>query len=286
VALSVFISVDMEGIAGITTLRQCTRGTDDYAWGRQLMTAEASAAVAGAADAGARKIVVSDSHADMGNLLPHELDPRADLIQGTPKLPWSMLAGIDAGAEPFDAAVFVGYHAGAGTEAAVLDHTYSGAFTEVRVNEQPWNETHLNAALAGSFGVPVAFVSGDTACCQQAKERLPWVRTVAVKEGLGNRTGRSQSPSRAQAAIRGLVRESVKGVEHGAAEVWAPAGPFVLAVDTVNTDVADAIAVAPGSERSGPRTVRFAADDVRMAYRALLTWLALGRRTAPVPPVV
>ncbi len=284
--LSVFISVDMEGIAGITTLRQCTRGTDDYAWGRQLMTAEASAAVAGAADAGARKIVVSDSHADMGNLLPHELDPRADLIQGTPKLPWSMLAGIDAGDEPFDAAVFVGYHAGAGTQAAVLDHTYSGAFTDVRGNEQQWNETHLNAALAGSFGVPVAFVSGDTACCQQAKERLPWVRTVAVKEGFGNRTGRSQSPSRAQAGIRGLVRESVKGVEHGGAEVFAPTGPFVLEVDTVNTDVADAIAVAPGSDRCGPRTVRFAADDVRMAYRALLTWLALARRTAPVPPVV
>ena len=285
-APSVFISVDMEGIAGITTLRQCTRGTDDYAWGRQLMTAEASAAVAGAADAGARKIVVSDSHADMGNLLPHELDPRADLIQGTPKLPWSMLAGIDAGDEPFAAAVFVGYHAGAGTQDAVLDHTYSGAFTEVRVNEQPWNETHLNAALAGSFGVPVVFVSGDKACCDQAKDRLPWVRTVAVKEGFGNRTGKTQSPSRAQAAIRGLVREAIKGVEHGAAEVWTPAGPFALEVDTVNTNVADAIAIAPGSERCGPRSVRSSVDDVPTAYRALLTWMALARRTAPVAPVV
>jgi D-amino peptidase len=287
VGLSVFVSVDMEGVAGITTLRQCTRGTDDYAWGRQLMTAEASAAVAGAADAGARRIVVSDSHADMGNLLPHELDPRADLIQGTPKLPWSMLAGIDATAEPFSAAVFVGYHAGAGTEAAVLDHTYTGAFTDVRVNGDAWNETHLNAALAGSFGVPVAFVSGDKACCEQAKERLPWVRTIAVKEGFGNRTGRSQSPSRAQAGIRGLVRESIKAVEQGdAAEVWSPDGPFALEVDTVNTNVADAIALAPGSERCAPRTVRFDADDVPTIYRALLTWLALARHTAPVSPVV
>ena len=191
-ALSVFISVDMEGVAGISTLRQSTRGTDDYAWGRELMTQEANAAISGAADGGARTIVVSDSHADMGNLLPHELDPRADLIQGTPKLPWSMLAGIDAGS-PFSAAVFIGYHAGAGTQAAVLDHTYSGAFTDVRVNQQQWNETHLNAALAGAFGVPVAFVSGDKACCDQAKERLPWVRTMAVKEGFGNRTGRSRS---------------------------------------------------------------------------------------------
>jgi D-amino peptidase len=284
VTLSVFISVDMEGIAGISTLRQCTRGTDDYGWGRELMTQEASAAVAGAADAGARRVVVSDSHADMGNLLPHELDPRAELIQGAPKLPWSMLAGIDA--EPFDAAVFVGYHAGGGTQAALLDHTYTGAFTEVRMNEQPWNETHLNAALAGSFGVPVVFVSGDKACCDQAKERLPWVRTVAVKEGFGNRTGRSQSPTSAQAAIRGLVRESIKAVEHGGAEIWTPDGPFTLEADTVNTNVADAIALAPGSERCAPRTVRFAAGDVATSYRALLTWLALARHTAPVSPVV
>ena len=279
---SVFISVDMEGIAGITTVRQCTRGTEDYAWGRLLMTQEASAAVAGAADGGAHRIVVSDAHADMGNLLPHELDPRADLVQGTPKLPWSMMAGIEEG---MDAALFVGYHAGAGTPEAVLDHTYSGSFTEVRVKGEPWNETHLNAALAGTFGVPVVFVSGDRACCDQAKERLPWVRTVAVKDGSASRTARSQSPHRAQAAIRGLVREAVKGVEHGAADVWIPEGPFPLEVDTVNTAVADIVALAPGSERCGPRSVRFEADDVRTLYRALLTWMRLSRGVAPVSPI-
>ena len=86
-ALSVFISVDMEGIAGITTLRQTFRGTDDYAWAREIMTEEANAAVAGAFDAAARSVVVTDSHGDMGNLLPHKLDPRADLVQGTPNVP-------------------------------------------------------------------------------------------------------------------------------------------------------------------------------------------------------
>ena len=101
----IFVSVDMEGIGGITTVRQTTRGTDDYAWARQLMTQEANAAIAGAADAGALKIVVSDSHGDMGNLLPLELDPRAELVQGTPKLPWSMMTGIEEG---FTGCVFLG----------------------------------------------------------------------------------------------------------------------------------------------------------------------------------
>lgn len=279
-AESVFISVDMEGIAGITTLRQCTRGTDDYAWARTLMTQEASAAVAGAADTGTRHIVVSDAHGDMANLLPHELDPRADLVQGTPKLPWSMMAGISEG---FDAAVFIGYHAGAGTAEAVLDHTYTGAFTSVRVNGEPWSETMLNAALAGSFGVPVVFVAGDKACCVQAKAALPWIRTVAVKEGYGSRTGRSQSPQRAQEAIRGIVRQSVKTVDQ--AEAWVPDAPFDLEVEVVATSVADVAAIAPGTLRRSERTVAFVADDVPTMYRALLTWMYLARRVSPVAPV-
>ena len=110
--LRIFISVDMEGIGGITTVRQITRGTDDYSWARRLMTEETNAAIAGATDAGALKIVVSDAHGDMGNILPMELDPRAELVQGTPKLPWSMMTGIE---EAFTGCVFLGYHAGSGT---------------------------------------------------------------------------------------------------------------------------------------------------------------------------
>ncbi len=276
---SVFISVDMEGVAGITTLRQTVRGTDDYEWGRRLMTEEANAAVAGSFDGGARVVVVADSHGDMGNILPDMLDPRADLVQGTPKLPWSMMAGID---DTFASAVFVGYHAGAGTERAILDHTYTGAFSEVRVNGDPWNETALNAALAGSFGVAVVFVAGDQACCDQATKRLPGVHTVAVKDGFGSRAGRSRSPQKARAAIRGIVREAVR-VEHP--EFFAPTGPFTLEVDTVNTAVADIAAIAPGSERPGARTLSFAANDIQTVYRALLTWMNLTRRVAPTSPV-
>ena len=277
---SAFISVDMEGITGITTVRQCSRGTDDYAWGRELMTDDASAAVAGACDAGTQKVVVSDSHADMGNLLPHRLDQRAELVQGAPKVPFSMMTGIEEG---FSCAAFIGYHAGAGTASAVLDHTYTGFFTDVRVNGESWNETHLNAALAGTFGVPVGFVTGDRACCEQAKDKLPWIKTVAVKEGFGNRVGRSQSPAKARAAIRGLFRDVVKNAEH--LELFAPDGPFTFEVDVIGTAVADMCALSPGTERVAPRTVRFETDDFRMVYRCLLTWMNLGNRVAPTYPV-
>ena len=61
------------------------------------MTEEANAAIAGAFDAAGTKVVVSDSHGDMGNLLPHKLDQRAELVQGTPKVPFSMMTGIEEG---------------------------------------------------------------------------------------------------------------------------------------------------------------------------------------------
>ena len=276
----VFISVDMEGIGGITTVRQVTRGTDDYTWARLLMTQEANAAIAGAADAGALKIVVSDAHGDMGNILPHELDPRAELVQGTPKLPWSMMTGIEEG---FTGCVFLGYHAAAGTANAILDHTYAGWFADIRVNGLSWNETHLNAALAGTFHVPVLFVSGDEECCNQATAAMPWVKAFATKTAFAATSGRSKSPKTVRDATRRLVAESVKQADR--AEVWKPTGPFALEALLTSSVLADMLSIAPGTERTSARSVRFETEDIRTVYRMLLTWMNLGRRVAPGSPV-
>jgi D-amino peptidase len=43
----VFISIDMEGVAGVATLRQVWRGSDDFPAARMLMTREVNAAVDG-----------------------------------------------------------------------------------------------------------------------------------------------------------------------------------------------------------------------------------------------
>jgi D-amino peptidase len=279
-AVRVFISVDMEGIGGITSIRQTSRGAADFEWARRIMTDEASAAVAGAADAGALEIVVSDSHGDMGNILPHELDARAELVQGTPKLPWSMMTGIGEG---FTGCAFLGYHAAAGTQSAILDHTFTGWISDIRVNGERWNETHFNAALAGTFGVPVLYVSGDEACCAQATEKLPWVRTFATKTGFSELSGRSKSPKTVQEATRRLVGEAVRHAER--AEVWKPDGPFTLEADLGTSALADMLSIAPGTERTGAHSVSFETPDVRTMYRMMLTWVNLGRRVAPSSPI-
>jgi D-amino peptidase len=274
--VDVFISIDMEGIAGVTTMRQVLRGTDDFAWARELMTEEANAAIAGVFDARAGRVVVSDSHADMGNLLPHRLDQRAELVQGSPKLPFSMMTGIEAG---FDCALFLGYHAGAGTQWALLDHTYSGFLTDVRVNGESWNETVLNAALAGTFGVPVALVVGDRACCQQAEAALPGVRTVAVKEAFGRTVARSLSPEWARTVIKGAAEQAVLGAS--SLRPFRPQPPYTFEVDGASSAIADIGMLVPRTERPSPRTLRYQTDDLRELYQVLLAWVNLGRHVAP-----
>ena len=102
---------------------------------RRLMTSEANAAIEGAVEAGATRILVNDSHWLMRNLLAEELHPSAELLSGGPKLR-SMVEGVELG---FDAALFVGYHAMAGTRHAIIDHTYTGTVHEVRLNGRGLN---------------------------------------------------------------------------------------------------------------------------------------------------
>src|SRR2546421_10744996 len=135
----------------------------------------------------------------MRNLLIHDLDKRAKVIKGFHK-PLCMLQGLD---DSFGAAVFVGYHSCAGTEGGVLNHTMLGKEVQnIYLNGEATGETRLNAGLAGSYGVPVALVAGDVAVCQEAKRVLPWVATVAVKNGGHKYSAIPKHPQVAQAEVR------------------------------------------------------------------------------------
>lgn len=265
-----YVSIDMEGVAGVATPNQVRRGTDDYPAARGLMTREANAAVAGALDAGAEEVVVNDSHGDMANLLPDELDSRAELILGGPKVGGSMVEGLD---DSFGVALFVGYHAGAGVEGGVLAHTYSSAgFYDVRLDGRSATETELNAHLAAAHGVPVGLVTGDDKICALAADRLPGVRTVAVKRGRSSAVAASLHPRVACERIRAEAAEAVAGAG-GLAPLEPPPGS--VEVDLTTLAKAEVCALAPGVERVGGRTVRFASDDYPELFRCLRAWLYL-----------
>ena len=68
-----FISVDMEGIAGVVTGEQLGPTGFEYARFREFMTEETNVAIAAAREAGATEFVIGDSHGNMQNLLLERL---------------------------------------------------------------------------------------------------------------------------------------------------------------------------------------------------------------------
>ena len=271
----VFISVDMEGIAGIVHLHQVMRGMPEYERSCRLMTAETNAAIAGARRAGADRIVVNDSHGDMRNFLLDELDDGVEVISGGDK-PFSMGAGLDP---TFEAAFFVGYHASVGSERAVMDHTYGGrTIYAMRINDRPQSEATLNATLAGSFGVRTALITGDRTTVEEAARDLPGIEGVAVKEGLGRQAARSLHPL-----------EACRRIEQGAHAAYSrrdtrplyqPSGPFTLEIDWMNASMADLSVQIPQVERAGGRTVRYETSDFETCYQMMLALLVMATPAA------
>jgi D-amino peptidase len=263
--MRVYISVDMEGVAGIVHVDQTRSNGQDFAIGRQLMTDEANAAALGAFDAGAREVLVNDSHGDMRNLLFDRLDRRVEVITGSLK-PFSMMAGADL---KHDAAFFIGYHAGMGARGAILDHTYSGACVgEIAVNGRPLSETGLNALVCGQYGTPVALVAGDERCCAEAKEQLGAVETVVTKWAFTRTSARALHPAEACRRIREGARRALK-----ARKRFKPLrmqSPYALRIRFLNSGLADGAEVMPGAERLDGTTVLYEARDVAELFRAML----------------
>jgi D-amino peptidase len=163
-SIKIFISVDMEGIGGIGTAEMTHSSGKDYQLGRRLMTAEVNAVVSAIIkfnnDA---EILVNDSHGDMQNLNHQELDPRVTYIQGNKK-PFGMVQGLD---ESYDAAIFIGYHARAGTARGFLAHTGSGSVKGLWLNGREVGEGGLNTYFSGEMNVPVILAAGDDVFTKQ-----------------------------------------------------------------------------------------------------------------------
>lgn len=275
-AMHVYLSVDMEGVAGVVHVDQTRRTGHDYERARRWMTAEASAAIAGAFDAGATEVLVNDAHGDMRNLVLEELDPRAELISGSLK-PQSMVQGVAPG---HGCALFVGYHAGAGSRAGILDHTYYGrVVARCRVGGADWNETALNAAVCGALGVPVALVTGDATACAQARAHLGDVETVAVKDAITRYAARSLHPEHARARIRAGAARAVERAKAGAFAPFRPPAPHELELEFVNAACADAAELVPGTERRGGTTCAYRAPDAATVIQVIQAWTILAGTT-------
>jgi D-amino peptidase len=271
--MKILIAADMEGITGVTNWDQVDPGHTDYPRFRRLMTGDVNAAIRGACDSGADEILVTDRHALGTNILLEELDPRAHLICGDYS-PLAMVQGVDQGV---DGVIFVGYHARAGSQNAILDHTWSSRrVANLWLNDILIGEYGLNAAVAGHFNVPVLMLTGDQTACAQASQLLGNIETAVVKIALSRMAAECLPPQVTEELIQNSARKAIKRLKAGdAPKPFIVASPVHVTIDYNSSDQADQAALFPGSKRQDGRRLTFTADDMLAAYLAFQAAVAL-----------
>lgn len=251
----IFISADIEGVAGVVGPLQTVLGEPEFEMARRLMTLEVNAAIEGAMEAGATEFVVCDSHAHMQNLIPELLHPEARLVRGAIRDSLQM-QGID---DTFAGLFVTGAHAAAGTPNAILDHTWVGkSVYNLRINGETLNEACLNAITAGFFGVPLVLVTGDEATISQTKKTHPNIESAEVKKAYSRYCAESLHPSRAQELIRLAARRSIDRIQEFT-PTKVPA-ELTMEIQFLRTDMADAAALVPNVERVDARTIAYTGD--------------------------
>jgi D-amino peptidase len=212
---------DMEGVGGVQSWdEQVSPGQRRFEESRRLLTGEVNAAIAGAFDAGAGEVVIWDGHGGSRTLSISEIDTRAKLIQGA-RTPASFY--MDSG--HYDGLMFVGQHAMAGS-GGILAHTQNRNVKVVTINGRAVGEMGQAMAIAGYYGIPAIFLSGDQTACGEMREFQPGAEVVAVKRLVGTVSSLSLSHEEAQRQIREHARRAV--VRIGEFKPWKIAGPVEM----------------------------------------------------------
>lgn len=267
--MKLFISADMEGVAGIVHTEHTARDGREHDRARRLMTEEVNAAVEGALEAGVTEVLVNDSHGTMRNLIPELLHPDAEYIIGSPKR-LAMMEGIDAS---FDGAILLGHHARMG-EDGILNHSFSGKVVRnIRINGVDYGEIGINAAIAGEFHVPTILVTGCQFAAKEVKELIPNVETAVVKQTVNRVTARNLTPVKSQALIKEKVKAAIEN--RGNVKPFVINGPYEVDLTYVHAGFADAAEVLPIVERVDGVTHRFESNDFITAFRYIRSLINL-----------
>ena len=255
--MKIYISADMEGVAGVVTGEQLGPQGFEYSRFRDFMTQEVNAAVEAALEAGATEIVVSDSHGNGQNLLIEKLPKNVTVVRAFPR-PLMMMQGID---ETFAGAIFLGYHTGTTNPRGVRAHTMSSArLADVRLQGASVSEAGINAAIAGHFNVPVIMVSGDAAVIEETVALLGDVEGATVKWSYGFHSAKTLMPEAAQQLIREKVKKAVGRIKDFKPYKLKP--PVRLDVRFKNYRPSEVLSYLSIVERTDAHSIRFTGKDM------------------------
>lgn len=258
--MKIYIQTDIEGVAGFCFFENRTNPSYENIQHRhrmyKLLTDEVNAAVKAAFDSGADEVFVNDSHGSGYNILFEELDPRCRIIHGRGFSANIWLPKLDSS---IDAMVMVGMHAMGGTPNSITPHSR----WEVNDGQMFLSECTMACALAGDLGVPAVMLSGDDKICAEAREKVPGIVAVEVKEALSAYQACSLIPSRACQLI-------YEGVKQGIARRHS-IKPFVLQ-GPLRLNLLDSKGHVPPLERMGNTVEAKTITEAFDRFEASMAW--------------
>jgi len=255
--MKIYISADMEGVAGVVTGSQLSPEGFEYERFRKFMTAEVNACIDAAKKAGADEILVSDSHGNGENILIENLPDDVILIRSWPR-PLGMMEGID---ESFDGAVFLGYHASTNNKKGVRAHTMSSTnITSVKINNIIMPEAGINALIAGHFGVPIILVTGDDIAVKETQELLGDIEGAIVKNAISFHSAKTLTPEASYKVIREKTKSAIKRIKQF--KPYTLKGSLTFDLSLKNYRPVELLQYYPGAKRIDSHTIRFTGKDI------------------------
>ncbi|PAB59527.1 M55 family metallopeptidase [Anaeromicrobium sediminis] len=253
--MKIYISADIEGITGVTSWSETSKGDSDYENGRIQMEREVNGAITGAKNKGAKDIWVKDAHETGRNIDPDSLPKDAKLLRGWSGHPFAMVEGID---DTFHACAFIGYHAASGNDGSPLSHTMNTTkIASMKINGIETSEFLIHAYAAASVGVPTVLVSGDERLCAHVKDINKNIEVVPVKKGIGEATINMHP----ELAVE-LIEEKMEKALDGDISKCMIELPKSFEVELEFTKHKDAYTGSfyPGMEQTGPTKLLYKTD--------------------------
>lgn len=176
------IRCDMEGVSGIVSYEQAEPGASSYDEGRRLFMEDLLALIRGLQSGGADEIHIFDEHYYGRNICLEQLPEGVITYHGKPLITPDWAGGLD---NSFAGMILLGFHSKRGTYDALLNHTYEPDIADLKINGLSVGEIGMETAMAGSVGVPLVMLTADSEGIREAKELVPEVVGVSVKESLG-----------------------------------------------------------------------------------------------------
>jgi len=252
-----FISADMEGVAGVVTREQVIKDGFEYQKAREWMTNEVAAAAKSALSLGIEEVVVADAHYMAQNILIDNLPDNVELVRSWPRQ-LAMMDGIQRG--KYDACMLIGYHTGAQSESGVMAHTIMGAFKDIRFNGSSASETMISAAVAGHFDIPVILVSGDDCYIDHAKDLLGNISTVQTKISTGYQSAQSRLPKSVCEEIALKTADAIGSIN--SVKPYKITNPITMEVEFKNANVVEILSYLKQVERIDAYTIKYEGETM------------------------